>query len=209
MAGMASPARKSKPATWEDLLAIPEEERRHEIIDGELVQKGMATFVHGRSMIGLGAQIRGPYDRRPGPRGPGGWWIGMDVDVEFAADQIYRPDLVGWRRERVPEVPKEWPVRIRPDWVCEVLSPNNRSNDTVKKYRNYHRFEVTHSWLLDPNAETLTVFRWTAPGYLVALVAGPGERVRAEPFEAVELDINELFGDPDEGEPTEGGSLVP
>ncbi|MDC3956022.1 Uma2 family endonuclease [Polyangium jinanense] len=201
---MGSPARKVKPATIEDLLAIPEEERRHEIIDGELVQKAQPTFTHGRGQGRLYGRVSEPYDRRPGRRGPGGFWLALDVEVALAPNQIYRPDLVGWRRERVPEQPTEWPVRIRPDWVCEVLSPNNRSNDRVKKYRNYHRFEVPHYWILDPMDETLTVFRWTEPGYLVALIAEGGERVHAEPFEAVELDINELFGDADEEEPTEG-----
>ncbi|MDI1451590.1 Uma2 family endonuclease [Polyangium sp. 6x1] len=201
---MASPARKSKPATIEDLLAIPEEERRHEIIDGELVQKAQPSFTHGRGQARLGARISDPYDRPSGRRGPGGWWIVVDVEIELAPNEIYRPDLVGWRRDRVPEPPKEWPVRIRPDWVCEVLSPNNRSNDRVRKYRKYHRYALPHYWLLDPIDETLTVFRWTEPGYLVALIAERGERVRAEPFEAVELDIDELFGDADEDEPTEG-----
>ncbi|MDI3283600.1 Uma2 family endonuclease [Polyangium sp. 15x6] len=201
---MGSPARRIKPATIEDLLAIPEEERRHEIIDGELVQKAMTNAVHGASLLGLGSVIREEYGRGRRSRGPGGWWLVADADIAFAADQIYRPDLAGWRRERMPTLPKEWPIRIRPDWVCEVLSPTNRSNDRVRKYRNYHRFEVPHYWILDPMDETLTVFRWTEPGYLVALIAERGERVHAEPFEAVELDINELFGDAEDDEPTEG-----
>jgi Uma2 family endonuclease len=89
-------------------------------------------------------------------------------------------------------------VRIRPDWVCEVLSPSNASNDLVKKLRVYHRFQVGHDWIIDPQHETLTVLRWTADGYLTALTAGRGERVRAEPFDAVELPVGVLFGDDEE-----------
>ncbi len=154
MAGMGSPVRRIKSATWEDLLAIPEEERRHEIIDGEIVQKAQPSFTHALSLLGLGGTIREQYGRRPGPQRPGGWWIATDADIAFAADQIYRPDLVGWRRERVPEPPKEWPVRIRPDWVCEVLSPSNSANDTVKKLRNYHRYELPQYWIHDPKHQT-------------------------------------------------------
>ncbi|MDC0748113.1 Uma2 family endonuclease [Polyangium mundeleinium] len=199
---MGSPARKSKPATIEDLLAIPEEERRHEIIDGELVQKAQPSFTHAVSLVALGGAIREQYGRRRGPQRPGGWWIATDADIQFADDQIYRPDLVGWRRDRVPEAPQEWPVRVRPDWVCEVLSPSNVSNDVVKKLRNYHRYEIPHYWILDPMGKTLLVFRWAEPAFLAVRAAERGERVRAEPFEAVELDISELFGEV-EDEPTD------
>jgi hypothetical protein len=50
-------------------------------------------------------------------------------------------------------------------------------------------------WIADPREETLTVYRWTPEGYLVALRAARGERVRAEPFEAIALQVEVLFGD--------------
>jgi Uma2 family endonuclease len=201
MTGMGSRARKLKPATLEDLLAIPEDKRRHEIIDGELVQKVMPSPHHGHGLVRLSARIGDPYGRPAGRRGPGGWWILADIDVELAPDQIYRPDLAGWRRERMPTLPKASPVRIRPDWVCEILSPSNATNDTIKKFRTYHRCQVPHYWILDPTNESLVVYRWAEEGYLAVATAQRGERVRAEPFDAVEIDLDELFGDADEDEP--------
>lgn len=205
---MGEPARKVKAratATIEDLLAIPEDKRWHEIIDGELVRKAMPSFAHGRGQNRLGSRIGDPYDRPSGRRGPGGWWILTDVEVELAPEQVYRPDLVGFRRERVPTPPPDWPIRVRPDWVCEILSPSNATNDTLRKFRNYHRYEIPHYWILDPVGHTLFVHRWAADGYLVVATAEAGERIHAEPFDAVELDIDELFGDIAEEEPaTEG-----
>jgi Uma2 family endonuclease len=78
--------------------------------------------------------------------------------------------------------------------VCEVLSPSNPGTDRVKKLNHYHQFEVPHYWIVDPMEESLSVFRWTAEGYLLVLAAGPEARVRAEPFEAVELTVDALFG---------------
>ncbi|MCC6559075.1 MAG: hypothetical protein IT372_39630 [Polyangiaceae bacterium] len=52
-----------------------------------------------------------------------------------------------------------------------------------------------HYWLIDPERETLTVQRWTRDGYLYVLGARRGDRVRAEPFEAVELNVGVPFGD--------------
>jgi Uma2 family endonuclease len=189
------PLAARKVATLDDLLAIPEDERRHEIIDGELVQQAMTSFVHGRALNRLGGRIGDPYDRPPGRRGPGGWWFATDVDIAFAPDQIYRPDIAGWRRDRVPSPPQDFPVRIRPDWVCEIVSPGNARNDKVKKFRTYHRCQVPHYWILDPMEEILHVYRWAEPGYITVVTVERGERIRAEPFEAVEIDLDELFGD--------------
>ncbi|MBX3227581.1 MAG: Uma2 family endonuclease [Labilithrix sp.] len=124
-------------------------------------------------------------------RGAGGWWFATEVEIEFdsrAATQIYRPDVSGWRRDRLPELPEEVPVTARPDWICEVLSRSNKRNDTIRKRRVYHRSGVGHYWILDPDEATLEVFRWHMDGYLLMLTAERGDHVRAEPFDALELD---------------------
>lgn len=187
--------------TIQDLLAIPEEERFHEIIDGELVRKAMPSPKHGGAQ-GSTTQLLRPFNRRLGGKGgPGGWWFAPETEVELAANQVFRPDVSGWRRERLPELPAEGPVRLRLDWVCEILSPSNARNDTVRKLRAYHHHKVPYYWIIDPVAETLTVHRWTEGGYLLVLAAERGDRVRAEPFEAIELQVGVLFGDDeDEGQ---------
>jgi Uma2 family endonuclease len=192
---MSSASKRKAPATLADLMAIPPGERFHEIIDGELIKKAMPSGPHGRAQRVIGGRIGDPYDQPPGGRSPGGWWIVTEVEVAFEPDQVYRPDVLGWRRERLPVLPKETPIVVLPDWVCEVLSPSNARNDRVKKMRVYHRCRVAHYWLVDPEEQSLSVFRWTPDGFLLALAALRGERVRAEPFADVELDVDPLFGD--------------
>ncbi|MCC6556719.1 MAG: Uma2 family endonuclease [Polyangiaceae bacterium] len=189
-----------RKATAEDLLAIPEEERFHEIIGGELVRKAMPSAKHGGAQ-GRVVRTVSPYDRRPQPPGPGGWWFATEVEVALEPNEIYRPDVVGWRRERLPELPDATPVAVRPDWICEVLSPSNKRNDTIKKRRVYHRCGVPHFWIVDPMEETLDVYRWHTDGYLQVLAAERGDRVRPEPFDAVELRVGVLFGEDEDGEP--------
>lgn len=87
------------------------------------------------------------------------------------------------------------PVTLIPDWICEILSPTNASSDTITKMNLYHQVRVPHDWLLDPRDETLTVHRWMPEGYLRVLGAARGDRVRAEPFDAVELQVGVFFGD--------------
>jgi Uma2 family endonuclease len=192
---MSSAAGKRAPATVADLLAIPPDERFHELIDGELVRKAMPSGEHGDAQSALASRIKGPFQRRPGGKLPGGWWIYTEVEVEFASSHVYRPDVVGWRRERVPQRPRGTPISIRPDWICEVLSPSNPGTDRVKKLNHYHQFGVPHYWIVDPIEESLSVFRWTPDGYLLVLAADRDARVHAEPFEAVELPVGALFGD--------------
>ncbi|MBX3231270.1 MAG: Uma2 family endonuclease [Labilithrix sp.] len=181
-------------ATAETLLALGDEP--FEVIGGELVRRADPSAEHGDAQGSLVASIRSRFHRGSGgPEGPGGWWILPEVDVELARHEIVRPDLGGWRRDRVPERPTGRPIRHRPDWMCEVLSAINARNDLVWKLDLYRRVEILHYWIVDPQTETLTVHRLTPDGYLIALRADRSATVRAEPFEAIELRVGALFGD--------------
>jgi Uma2 family endonuclease len=192
MSGAAT-RQPDRRATIADLYAIPEELRRHELVDGEIMEKGAATGEHGAAQAGLVTALGSRFSRRPGGRWPGGWWLATEVEIVFG-DDVFRPDVVGWRRERVAERPTGAPIQVLPDWVCEILSTNRR-HDLVKKKRAYHREKVPHYWIIDPTEETLAVHRWSADGYVEVLAAQRGERVRAEPFDAVELQVGAFFGD--------------
>lgn len=188
-----SDAPKLGPATIADLLAIPEADRHHEVIDGELLEKDAASGRHGGVQVQLGVQLD-PYNKRPGGRWPGGWWFASECEVLFEDAQVFKPDLAAWRRERLAALPSQVPITVRPDWVCEILSTNRR-RDLVNKKRVYHRHEVGHYWIVDPTAETLSVNRWHPDGYVEVLIAERGQRVRAEPFGEIELLVGVLFGD--------------
>ncbi len=191
-------------ATEADLLALPDEGRGWELLDGELIRKEGGAH-HGRAQNKLGSRVE-PFDRRKsGSDIPGGWWILTEQLVRFGG-QTLRPDLAGWLRERMPKLPKleeDGVLDLRPDWICEIISPKKAVHDLVTKKRIYHQHEVPHYWIIDPRDETLTVHRWSAAGYVQVLLAQRGERVRAEPFGLVELVVAELFEDEDEAPQTE------
>jgi Uma2 family endonuclease len=95
----------------------------------------------------------------------------------------------------------EWPVPIPPDWVGEVLSASTAHRDLGVKMRAYHAARVGHYWVVDRQNQVMLVYRWSERAWELALSAGIGERVRAEPFEAVEIDVGRLFGvEADDGE---------
>ena len=105
------------------------------------------------------------------------------------------PDLAGWRREKLPAFPDVAFLDLAPDWVCEVLSPSTERIDRGLKMQIYAREEVGHLWLLNPEARTLEVLRLQGEKWLVAAVHSGAETVRAEPFEAIALDLADLWGE--------------
>jgi Uma2 family endonuclease len=192
---MAAPSRKR--ATLDDLIARGDTDRL-EIIDGNIVEKAMPSPLHALSEAKLAVAFD-PFNRRPGGKGgPGGWWIFVEIHVGYPNGEVYCHDAAGWRRDRVPVRPSEWPVRMRPDWVGEIMSPKHQKHDLVTKPLTLHAAEVPHYWLLDADQKVLLVHRWSPAGYTVVQRATAGETIRAEPFDAIELRVGELFGDEDD-----------
>lgn len=183
------PDRAKRPATYEDLRAVPDS-LVAEILDGELHTSPRRAPPHADASSGLGGALRGPFDRGRG--GPGGWRILFEPEVHLAADVVV-PDLAGWRRERLPSLPDEAFFSVAPDWVCEVLSPSTVAIDRVKKLAIYARERVAHVWLVDPLARTVEVLRFENGRWLIVATFGGFDLVRAEPFEALELDLSLLW----------------
>lgn len=191
---MSAALKLPPPCTDEDLLQIGADVRWHELLAGELVERAAPTAEHGLGQGGT-RELLGPFARRPGGSAPGGWWILTETEVRFDQHNLLRPDLSGWRRERMPERPRGFPIDLRPDWVCEIVSPESVRRDRYEKMLIYHQFGVPHYWLVDPMAETLAVHRHTPEGWLLVLNSRRGETVRPEPFEALPFPVGVLFGD--------------
>ena len=186
---MAQPDRVRRPATYDDLLQVPDVFVA-EIVDGELHVTPRPAPKHADAGSGLGGALRGPFDRGRG--GPGGWRILFEPELHLKEDVLV-PDLAGWRRTRLPVLPDEAFFSLAPDWICEVLSPSTAALDRVKKLSVYAREHVSHAWLVDPVAHTLEVLRLEGNRWTI-VSAGSGLAIlRAEPFEAIELDLSLLW----------------
>ncbi|HWN71466.1 MAG TPA: Uma2 family endonuclease [Haliangium sp.] len=174
------------------------EDDRQEVVRGELVRKASPSFEHSATQHAMAVALGGFLGRARSGR-PGGWWFGTEAEIELETHDVYLPDIAGWRIARLPDRPSGRPVRITPDWVCEVLSPSTMARDLGHKLRTYHRARVPHYWLVEPIGAVLSVYRWQDDGYLLVLSAGPDDVVRAEPFDAIDLNMSEIFDRP--GEP--------
>ncbi|MCC6750180.1 MAG: Uma2 family endonuclease [Deltaproteobacteria bacterium] len=186
----SAPLPPKKPATYADLEALPEHVVG-EIIDGELVVSPRPAARHAQASSVLGSDLGTPFHRGRG--GPGGWILLDEPELHFLADVLV-PDLAGWRRERLPEVPDVAAFTLAPDWVCEVISPSTEGIDRTGKMRIYAREGVGHLWFVNPKPETLEVYRREAAGWLLVATNQGDVTVRAEPFDAIELELAGLWG---------------
>jgi Uma2 family endonuclease len=186
---MAATARKL--ATWDDLLAMPREDRV-EIVDGALEVMPRPAPPHIESATDLGAVLVPPFKFGHGG-GPGGWVIVAEPYLAFGAD-VRSPDLAGWRKERYVR-PERGPYTVVPDWICEVLSPSTAVRDRTEKLPLYARHGVSYFWIVDPVGCSLEVYRLGPDGYIVTLVVAGAEKVRAVPFDAIEIDLALIWGD--------------
>lgn len=187
---MADPARRR--ATLEDLLGAPPN-MVAEIIDGELRLAPRPAKPHAVAASVLGSELGPPFHRGRG--GPGGWIILDEPELHLGADVLV-PDLAAWRRQRLPFVTDDEPhFTLAPDWVCEVLSPSTSSLDRAEKLPIYAREGVPHCWLVDPLLQTLEVLRLEGTNWLILSVWHGNALVRAEPFDALELELGLLWAD--------------
>jgi Uma2 family endonuclease len=131
-----------------------------------------------------------PFDLGEG--GPGGWLIVDEPELHLGDDALV-PDLAGWRRERMPEMPHTAAVTLAPDWVCEVLSPSTATLDREKKMKAYAREGVRYLWLVDPLQRSLEVYRLEARRWTPQGQWSGDATVHAEPFAALPLKLAPLW----------------
>jgi len=184
---MAAPTKKR--ATYQDVLDAPEH-LVAEILNGELHVSPRPGARHARATTILTSELVGPFDRGRG--GPGGWFILIEPEIHHE-DDIVVPDMAGWRRERIPALPDASYFSLAPDWVCEALSPSTEKFDRAEKLPFYASLGVQHLWLVDARYPTLEVMRLHQGKWLLLGVHCDDQRVRVEPFEAIELDLALLW----------------
>lgn len=186
---MVNPITNKRLATYEDILALPDHVVG-ELVAGELHVSPRPASAHAASATALAEELGPPFKRSRG--GPGGWMILVEPEIHLGKD-IVVPDLGGWRRERMPEMPHAPFFTLAPDWVCEVMSPSTKTFDRTKKLWLYARERVSHIWFIEPLAQELEVLRLDGDTYRIVQTGVADQKIRAEPFDAIELDLAILW----------------
>lgn len=185
-------ARRLSPATVADLERLPAT-WRGEIIDGVMHAVPRPSGPHAQIEGRMAADLEPPFGRGRG--GPGGWWIVPEPGIRVERSPEFSPDLGGWKRDRLPLIPPTGPFTTVPDWICEILSPGTRNYDLTVKRRFYSEIGVPHLWYVDVDARNLEVSRLSDGKWLELATYDADEKVRAEPFEAIEIDLSSWWAD--------------
>lgn len=198
---MADPAkaRRTDAELWAELEALPANQKG-EIIDGELYTMPRPRPRHARVATVLGRYVGGAFDFDED--GPGGWVILVEPGIELPSAPEIAPDVAGWRRERFAWPEGDEPLRLVPDWVCEVLSPSNAAYDRGVKFPFYARAGASWLWVVDPRDRTVEVRKLDGGRWSVIGTFAGDEPMCAEPFDAIEIPLSLLWVGPDTQVPT-------
>lgn len=180
-----------KLTLYDELVMLPER-LTGEILNGQLHAQPRPAGPHGLAESSLGAELLIPFQKGRG--GPGGWWIIIEPEIHFIRDiEVAVPDIAGWKRTRMPEIPEGHRFEIVPDWVCEVLSPSTASKDREIKMPIYAHYGVPYAWIIDPIKKTLEVFelksgQWEDTGRFEG-----DAKISVPPFDAVTILLSDLW----------------
>lgn len=175
-------------ATYADLEKVPSH-KVAELINGVLHVNPRPAPKHAKACSELQVELGHPFGRDRG--GPGGWLLLFEPELHLAEDVLV-PDIAGWRNERMPTLPDDAYFTMVPDWVCEVLSPSTCAVDRSEKLPIYAAASVAYAWLVDPVARTLEALKLEGGGWKITGAWRDDARVRAEPFDAIELELGVL-----------------
>ena len=179
----------SPRATYQDVLDAPPH-KVAEVVDGTLYTHPRPAPPHAVASSVLGGTIGLPF--HVGRGGPGGWWIIVEPELHLDED-IVVPDIAGWRRERMPQLPNTAYFTLAPDWVCEVLSPSTRKLDLGDKRAVYAREGVGYLWFIDPIARSLEAYELRGKEWVLIDTLFEDASVSLPPFEEISFDLGDLW----------------
>lgn len=147
------------PLTLEEFLQQPETKPASEYIDGKIIQKPMSggehSAIQGDLVSFINAELRSKKIARAFP----------ELRCIFGGRAIV-PDVSVYTWERIPR--KEngevgGVVAIAPDWLIEILSPEQSQTKVIKKIVHALKYDTQMGWLINPYEESVLVYSPNQP----------------------------------------------
>ena len=174
------------PFQYEDLLNMPDDGRRYEVIEGELAVSPSPKWWHQRLVVRMIAFLARAEAAGFGQAGT------APMDVVLAEHSVVQPDAFFIARPHLG-IAAEDHVRGAPDLVIEVVSPSSRRRDVITKRRIYERFGVRHYWIVDPDEETVRALTWKDGAYTEPVTLRAGDALTCPLFPGIAQPVSDLF----------------
>ncbi|MGH9457478.1 MAG: Uma2 family endonuclease [Thermoanaerobaculia bacterium] len=181
--------RGRRGATYDDVAAAPPD-KIAETVEGDLYLSPRPAPRHANAAASLTADLHDAFQR--GRRGPGGWWILFEPELHLG-DDVLVPDIAGWRRERLAELPETAWFELPPDWLCEVISPSTEILDRDRKLPAYAAAGVAHVWIVDAARRTLEILRREGSTLRLVTTYRGAALISEPPFDAVTIELGALW----------------
>lgn len=187
-----TPASSRAKLTYDDFLLFPDDGMRHELIDGVHYVTASPNTKHQtvsgniHLLIGMWLQANSVGRIYYAP-----------FDVVFSKYDVVEPDLLYMSHERAAAVLTPANVQGAPELVIEIGSPSTRSRDESIKRELYDRAGVAEYWFVDPDADTIKVYRRAGEklGPAEQLFADRRDVLRCSLFPGLELALTRIFAD--------------
>jgi Uma2 family endonuclease len=173
--------------SFSELLQYPEDGRRYELHDGELIELSAPILRHQLAVLRAYDVLR-EYERAHG-----GLVVASPMDVVFDEFNVLEPDVLFVAAGRVHLLDLRQHVHVPPDLVVEVLSPSTARRDRGVKMRIYAAYGVREYWIVDAEERQIQMFSLTGSGWMLAQTGVPGAEVSSTILEDLRFDPARLF----------------
>ena len=175
--------------TFAELQQWPDDGRRYELYDGEVIVVPSPFLRHQRVAMHIEAILL-EYERSTG-----GIVVDAPFDIVFSEHNVVQPDIVFFRAARRHLV-DDWEVtRAAPDLAVEVLSRSTEARDRGRKMALFARFGVPEYWIVDPARNTFEIYRLSGGEYQLTGSYGEGDVVTCSTLPALTFDAARVFAE--------------
>ena len=181
---------KKKKWTYQEYEKL-EDEKRYEIIKGELLMVPSPSWEHQEISGELGFIIQQYVKEKKL-----GKVFYAPLDVALDTENLVQPDI-GFISNKNQSIIKKKGIFGTPDLLIEILSPSSIYRDRYEKKDLYERFKVKEYWLVDPINKTIEVFALEEKGYQLLSFADltkDHSKVRSKIMEGLEIDVEKIAG---------------
>jgi Uma2 family endonuclease len=188
-----------RESTWEDFIAIEDEDDLRELVDGELVELEVPTYLH-EAIIGTFVMFLGLWarERKTGRALPSGY------KVRISKKRGFMPDVQFYRCDNPSKRGMKGLAEGHPDLVIEVMSPSSVRFDRIKKLDGYASIGVPEYWLVDPEHRTLERLILREGKYVIDAALEGDAVFTPDTFEELAIPLQELWDSGTEAEAEEG-----